>query len=198
MTLMTYPFDLPTVLRWIMHGKATGNYKYYWKYLITETFWQILCCHLSMTSAQKHRSHDDFGITLNIGNKIIKPQDNERLYGGFILNDLTWKENIRNNKKSFFWILTSRINALSKICKISSFKKRKMIANGSFCSNLISLISVWSGSPNYLIDLFQKLQRPSKARLVIKKNIDTPIKTLLAQFGWLSVKQLILSMFWPH
>ena len=33
-----------------------------------------------------------------IENKIIKPQDNERFFGGFILNDLTWKENIRNNK----------------------------------------------------------------------------------------------------
>ena len=134
-----------------------------------------------------------------LGNKVVKPQDNERLLGGFISNDLTWKENIRDNKKSLFRILTSRINALSKICKISSFKTRKMIANGIFCSNLISLISVWGGSPNYLIDLqkLQKLQNRA-ARLVTKKNIYTPIKTLLAQCGWLTVKRLILSMFWPH
>ena len=66
-----------------------------------------------------------------------------------------------------------------------------MRANGIFCSNLISLISVWGGSPNYLIDLLQKLQNRA-ARLVTKKNIYTPIKTLLAQCGWLSVKQLVV------
>ena len=97
---------------------------------------------LIMASAKNHRRKGDYGITLNTGSEIIEPQINEKLLGGFISNDLTWKEHLRDNKKSLFKILTSRINALSKISRISSFKTRKMIANGIFLSKLIYLIQL--------------------------------------------------------
>ena len=88
-------------------------------------------------------------------------------------------------------MITTRINALSKISRISNFKTRKMIANGIVMSKLIYLIQLWGGSPKYLICLLQKLQNRA-ARLVTKKNIFTPIKVLLTQCGWLSVHQLII------
>ena len=97
---------------------------------------------LIMASAKNHRRKGDYGITLNTGSEIIEPQINEKLLGGFISNDLTWKEHLRDNKKSLFKILTSRINALSKISRISSFKTRKIIANGIFLSKLIYLIQL--------------------------------------------------------
>ena len=78
-----------------------------------------------MSSAKNHKRHGDYGITLNTGSKIIEPSQNEKLLGAFISNDLTWKEHIRDNNKSLFKILTSRINALAKIARISDFKTRK-------------------------------------------------------------------------
>ena len=146
---------------------------------------------LIMASAKNHKLHNNYGITLNTGSEIIEPQNNEKLLGGFISNDLKWFENIRNNEKSLFRILTSRVNALSKICRISNFKTRKMLANGIFMGNLIRLISLWGGAPKFLINILQKLQNRA-ARLVTKKNIFTPIKILLTQCGWLSVQQLVV------
>ena len=146
---------------------------------------------LVMTSARNHKIHDNYGITLNTGAEIIKPQNYEKLLGGFISNNLTWKENIRDNKKSLFRIITSRINALSKISRISSFKTRKMIANGIVMSKIIYLIQLWGSSPKYLIDFLQKLQNKA-ARLVTKKNVYTPVNELLNQCGWLSIRQLVV------
>ena len=146
---------------------------------------------LIMASARNHRRHGDYRITLDTGSEIIEPQDTEKLLGGFISNDLNWKENLRDNKKSLFKILTSRINALSKISRISSFKTRKMIANGIFLSKLIYLIQLWGGCQQYLLTFLQKLQNKA-ARHVTKRNVFTPVKVLLTQCGWLSVKQLIV------
>ena len=145
---------------------------------------------LVMASARNHKTHRNYGITLNTGAEIIKPQDNEKLLGGFISNDLTWKENIRDNAKSLLNMITTRINALSKISRINNFRTRKMIANGIVMSKLIYLIQLWGGSPKYLIRILQKLQNRA-ARLVTKKNIFTPIRVLLTQCGWLSVHQLV-------
>ena len=113
---------------------------------------------LVMASARNHKTHINYGITLNTGSEIIEPQDNEKLLGGFISNDLTWKENIRDNAKSLVNMITTRINALSKISRISNFKTRKMIANGIVMSKLIYLIQLWGGSPKYLICILQKFQ----------------------------------------
>ena len=143
-----------------------------------------------MTSLRNHRRHGNYGITLDTGDKIIEPQDTEKLLGGFISNDLSWKENIRDNNKSLFRVLTSRINALSKVCRISDFKTRKMIANGIVISKFIYLIQLWGGCQQYLLIFLQKLQNRA-ARMVTKRNIYTPVRELLQQCGWLSINQLI-------
>merc|ERR1711997_808082 len=85
---------------------------------------------LVLASSKNHKKHENYGITLDTGTKIIQPSEYEKLLGGFISNDLSWKEHIRDNEKSLFKVITSRINALSKISTIASFKTRKMIANG--------------------------------------------------------------------
>ena len=67
-----------------------------------------------------------------------------------------------------------------------------MLANGIFLSQLIYIIQLWGGaSQQYLITFMQKLQNRA-ARLVTKRNIYTPVKVLLTECGWLSVKQLIV------
>ena len=116
---------------------------------------------LVMTSATNHRNHGDYDIVLNTGNEIIKPIQYEKLLGGYISNNFKWNENIRENKKSIFKTVTTRINALSKISKFSNFKTRKAIANDIIMSKFIQLIQLWGGCSEYLLIFF----RNSKIRL---------------------------------
>ena len=61
---------------------------------------------LIMTSAQAHKSHEDYGIKLNTGSEIILPSQQERLLGANVTNDFLWKDHLRDNKKSV--ILTQK------------------------------------------------------------------------------------------
>ena len=74
--------------------------------------------------------------------------------------------------------------------KVSSFKIRKMLANGMVMSSLIYLIQVWGGSSDYLIRFLQVIQNRA-ARLVTRLGWHTSTQILLDQCGWLSVKQLV-------
>ena len=86
--------------------------------------------------------------------------------------------------------LTSRVNALSKVSRISSFKTRKMIADGIVMSKLLYLIQWWGGGSAYLLQYLQVLQNRA-ARMVTKLSWSTSTSKLLNQLGWLSVKQLV-------
>ena len=143
-----------------------------------------------MCTDKKHRRYGDFDITLNTGSEIIEPISSEKLLGGFISHDLKWNNHIKDNEKSMFKRLTSRINALGKMAKVAPFKTRKMLANGMVMSSLIYLIQVWGGSSLFLIKILQVLQNRA-ARIVTKSGWLTSTKSLLDQCGWLSVKQLV-------
>ena len=145
---------------------------------------------LIMTTSYQHQKHQDFNITLDTGDEIVKPIFAEKLLGGFVSNNLKWNEHIRDNRKSLFNQLNSRINALNKVSSILSFKTRKMIANGIVISPLIYLIQLWGGTPDYLLQILQILQNRA-ARIVTRLDWNTPTVTLLKQCGWMSVKQLI-------
>ena len=117
------------------------------------------------------------------------PTKCEKLLGGFIGQNLKFKEHIQDNEKSMIKILNKRLNALKKVSKIASFKSRKMIANGIIISRLIFLIPWWSGCEGYLLKSLQIIQNKA-ARMVTKCGKRTPIKSLLNQCGWMSVAQL--------
>ena len=53
------------------------------------------------------------------------------------------------------------------------------------------MISVWGGCEGYLARSLQIIQN-KVARLVTKKSWYTPVKILLAECGWLSVRQLAM------
>ena len=146
---------------------------------------------LVMTTPNKHRIHNDFGIQLDTGNELIKGDTFETLLGGIISNDLKWKQNLRDNPKSLIKCLTTRLKALAKISRIASFKTRKMIGNGIFLSKLIYLIQVWGGTSDFLLSSLQIMQNKA-ARYITKLGSYTPVETLLTQCGWLSVQQLVV------
>jgi hypothetical protein len=145
---------------------------------------------LVMATPYQHYQNGDYGIYLNTGDEVIQPIRSEKLLGGQISNDFTFNEHLKENEMSVFRSLTSRVNALAKVSQISSFKTRKMIADGVVISKLLYLIQWWGGTHKYLINFLQILQNRA-ARLVTSLRWDTPIAVLLTQCGWLSVNQMV-------
>ena len=146
---------------------------------------------LVLTSASNHRLHGNFNITLDTGNEIIEPRSEDRLLGGIISSNLKWKSHIQDHQQSLSAILTSKINALSKISAYSSFKTRKTIANGVVMSYLTYLIQLYGGCSEYLLTGLQ-VQQNKAARLVTRLGWGTPTRALLLQCGWLSVRQMVV------
>ena len=146
---------------------------------------------LVMCSKISHDRYGNHGIFLNTGSENIYPVQHEKLLGGHISNDFTWKYYVRDGKDSLYRTIISRINILSKVSKFSSFKTRKTVANGIVMSKFIYLIQVWGlSSSGYLIRSLQLLQNRA-ARLVTGLDWYTPIDKLLQQCGWLSINQLV-------
>ena len=144
-----------------------------------------------MASKNQHRSHGNFDIRLDTGaDDMMEPIACEKLLGGYISNDFKWNDQIKGKDGSIFKSVVSRINALKQISSFSSFKTRKMIANGAIMSKFLYPLQLWSGCPNYLLNLLQILQNRS-ARLVSNKDRYTPVKELLSSCGWLSIRQLV-------
>jgi hypothetical protein len=149
---------------------------------------------LVMTSARRHVNHHNFGIYLNTGAEIIQPQSEERLLGANVSNSLTWNTHIRDGKGSLISNLTSRINALFKVCQYSNFTTRKMIANGIVMSYLTYLIPLYGGCPEYLLAALQVLQNRA-ARHVTKSSWATSSSAMLLQVGWLNVFHSLVLLF---
>ena len=147
--------------------------------------------HLLIMTTQQKQKIININIQINTPTEEIKPIRNEKLLGIFIQDDLKWSDYILNNDKSLIKQLTSRLNALKIISKVASFKVRLMIANGIFCSKLIFQISLWGGTEDYLLSALQIVQNKA-ARFVARRDKYTPVKELLRQCGWLSVRQLVL------
>ena len=124
------------------------------------------------------------------GDHIIKHSRTEKLLGANICEDLKWKEHLLSNEHSVVRQLTSRINGLTKICARGSPGTRLKVANGIFNSKLCYMIELWGGCEGYLLNSLQILQNRA-ARAVTRKFWFTPTRVLLADCGWLSVRQLV-------
>ena len=135
---------------------------------------------LIMTSKIQHKKYQDFGITLDTGQEFITPVQNEKLLGAQISNDFKWNNHIRENDKSLFKLLTSRVNALRKVSYLSKFEDRKLISNGLVMSLIVHLIQLYGGCSDYLIKFIQTLQNKA-ARVVTRLGWRTPTRTLLLQ-----------------
>ena len=146
---------------------------------------------LVMTSARMHRNHDNFGIVLHTGTEIIEPRYEERLLGAYLSNDLCWNNHIRDSKSSLMSTLTSRINALCKVCQYANFVTRKNVANGIVMSYFTYLLPLYGGCAEYLLDSLQILQNRAD-RLATKSTWGTSSALMLLQLGWLNVRQMVV------
>ena len=129
-------------------------------------------------------------VNINTGTVTVTPVETEKLLGLNIHQSLKWREHIISNKKSMIKSLTTRLNALKKLAVNANFKTRLMVANSCFMSIIIYMVSVWGGTEDYIFKAVQVMQNKA-ARCVTKQSWFTPIKRLLLQCNWLSIKQLI-------
>ena len=136
------------------------------------------------TAAQRHE------VEVNADGHIILPSRSEKLLGGIVSEDMKWKEHLLNSNHSLVSQLTSRLNGLLKVASRASISTRLMVANGIFMSKLVYLIQLWGNSDKYLLKAIQILQNKA-ARSVTGKTYWTPVRRLLKDCKWLSVKQLV-------
>ena len=74
---------------------------------------------------------------------IISPTSSEKLLGCYIRKDMPWIEYIKLNKESLMKSLNLRLRAVKKIRYLTTFKNRKMIAEGILISKVSYLITLW-------------------------------------------------------
>ena len=142
---------------------------------------------MAVATRARHRANGfkHFGISLKTSKEEIFPTNEEKLLGGWLLNDLSWSKQI----DKLCGTLSQKITALRRVSHYASFSTRKMIANGLVLSNLSYLLPLWINGNKGDIQKIQ-VQQNRAARLVTKKSIRTPIEELLREIGWLSVNQL--------
>ena len=109
------------------------------------------------------------------------------MLGAVVNQDLKWADHILHDEESLVKVLSIRLGTLKKVCRVTNFKNRKMIAEGLIMSKLSYLIPLWSGCETYLLMALQRIQ--NKAMRVVTRS-DLSTAGHLAQCGWLSVKQL--------
>ena len=142
------------------------------------------------TGQSRVRNEENRLVHIRTSTGIISPSSSEKLLGCWVNNNMKWSEHIQNSKDNLMHSLTTRLAALKIICKVSSFKKRKMIANGIFLSKVSYMIALWGGCTMELRRSLQIIQNKA-ARVVTRLDWSTSSEVLLHQIGWLSINQLV-------
>ena len=148
--------------------------------------------HLLVMTTGQARSAVQAGVQVRIvtATETIRPTSSEKLLGCWVHENLKWAEHLRDNTDNIIKSLNTRLGALKKVRKLTTFKNRKMIAEGIFTSKLSYLAALWGGCGAGLKKSLQLIQN-KVARVVTRLDWATPARELLRQCGWLSVNQLI-------
>ena len=88
--------------------------------------------------------------------------------------NLKFTDHIQNDKEALIKVLNKRLFALRKLAFLTSFKSRKMIANGLIMSKMVYLIPLWAGTEKYLLNSLQMIQ--NKAARVVRASSDLRIR----------------------
>ena len=141
-----------------------------------------------LTTAQLRRQRN-LNMTVEIGSVRQKTSPVERLLGLQLHQNLKFREHIQDNEKSLIKSLNTRLKALQKIKRVTSFNQRLAIANGIFNSKAVFLISVWGGCEEYLLDSLQIIINKAM-RVICNVGKSVKIEVLQQKTGWLSIRQV--------
>ena len=142
------------------------------------------------TGQARTRTQSSNLVEIRTPTETVKPSVHEKLLGCWVQDNLKWSDHLRDSEDNLMRSLTSRVSALKKVGRLTSFKNRKMLANGIFMSKLSYCIALWGGCGTGLVRSLQIIQN-KVARVVTRLNWFTPTRDILHQCGWLSVHQLV-------
>ena len=128
-------------------------------------------------------------VNLNAGQSVIVPSPSEKLLGLCVNENMKFHEHLLFGDNSLVKILSSKVNAISKLSRYTSFKTRLKIANAIFNSNLIYMIAIWGGTEKFIMNILQVIQNRA-ARCITGLGVYAETSKLLQQCNWLSVQQL--------
>ena len=179
----------------VLSENVTAKYKVLSDFLVSNKLkinddkTHLMVMSTSQARLSRERKGNTAKVVIRTPIKDIEPSESEKLLGCWLHRDMKLGEHLQDNDESLIRSLNSRVGALKMVCRVASFKTRKMIADGIFMSKMTYLIALWGGCADQLINPLQKAQNKA-ARAVTKLDWNTPVRTLLHQCGWLSVHQL--------
>ena len=112
-----------------------------------------------------------------------------RMLGANLKNDMSWEGHLSTGNKAIIPRVRKQIGALYKIRNHLTKKGRLQLANALVMSKLIYLITLWGNTTQNMIDRAQRTQNIA-ARYVTGHNRTTNTNKLLADCGWLSIREL--------
>ena len=121
------------------------------------------CKHVNKT---KEAKNTDRQITVNTG---ITSSRTETLLGFKMHENMDFSEDIMDSKDSLRKTLNTRIGALKKIRKVSSFKAKLNIENGIVVSEILYLLPLYAGCPYYLLFAIQTKQTEAMRQVTGKR-----------------------------
>ena len=145
--------------------------------------------HMMILTTSQLRRSQTINVQVQVGSDLQETSKVEKLLGLLLHEGLKFQEYIMGNEKSLLKTLNTRLKAIVKLRKVASFKTRVMVANGIFMSKLCYVITVWGGCEEYLMNGLQIVQN-KVMRAVCKRGKRYPIKKMLKELNWLSVRQL--------
>ena len=149
-----------------------------------------------MCTEQKRRYTDTDAVTLDTGSEVIIPSQVEQLLGVPVHQDLVFSTMLLTSKNSVISSLNTRISALKKVSRISSFKTRLSVCSALVVSKIIYMLPLYGGVPDYMVAALQK-KLTDAMRVVTRRKWNVPswrltsTAELLQQCGYLSVKQIM-------
>ena len=155
-----------------------------------KTHTMVLC------TKQKRRNINTTAITLDTGSELISPTSVEVLLGIPVHQDLGFGEHVLTGRNSVVSSLTTRISALKRISRISSFKTRLSVCSSLVLSKMLYMLPLYGGAPEYMLEAMQKKMNEAM-RVVTRRKWEvlgrrlTSTKDLLNQCSYLSVKQMV-------
>ena len=141
------------------------------------------------TSQARVRTQSCNLVEIRTPTDVIKPSSHEKLLGCWVQDCLKWSVHIRDHQESLLRALATRYAAVKKVARITSFRDRKILAEGIFTSKLTYLIALWGGCESGMMRTLQVVQN-KVARTVARVDWRTPVREIFNQIGWLSVHQL--------
>ena len=155
-----------------------------------KTHTMIIC------TQQKRRHLDTAAVTLETGAETITPSPVERLLGVQVQQDLGFGEHLVGGKNSLVSTLTTRISALKRISKVSSFKTRLEVCTALVISKILYVLPLCGGAPEFMLTAVQRKLNEAM-RVVTRRRWEvlgrrlTSTADLLRQCGYLSVRQMV-------